>query len=165
MSRQLQLIGYWSSIRLQPVDDMTCEHGSTWLELFAFFTLRGGCIATMQDANTAGHRPSFNMLYKAFIRQSKFLLKFADIESRQLVRNLANRERPLTAYGVMSFLHMISSRLVLTGEAATLVHHAMLSIHGRFNNRCSVPTKLREGNFKPPNFTPWNHMALEKWLP
>ena len=126
---------------------MTCEHGTTWLELFAFFTLRGGCMATQQDMHTAGHRSRFTMLYKAFIRQSKFLLQFADIESRQLVGNLANRERPLTAYGVMSFLPMISSKLVLTGEAATLLHHAMLSIHGKFTNRSSVPTKLRERNF------------------
>ena len=154
VSRQLQLIGYWTSIRLQPIVDMTSEHGTTWLELFAFFTLRGGCMATQQDVRAAGHRPRFTMLYKAFIRQSKFLLQFADIESRQLVRNLANRERPLTAYGVMSFLPMISSKLVLTGEAATLIHHAMLSIHGKFTNRSSVPTKLREGKFKPPKFTP-----------
>ena len=104
MSRQLQLIRYWSSIRLQPIDDMTCEHGTTWLELFAFFTLRGGCIANQQEESTAGHRPRFNMFYEAFIRQSKFMLQFADLDSRQPVRNLANRERPLTAYGVMSFL-------------------------------------------------------------
>ena len=165
VSKQLQLIGFWTSIRLQPVVDMVSDYGTTWLELYAFRTLRGGSISTKQGEGTAGHRPRFNMLYKAFIRQSKFMLQFADLESRQLVRNLANRERPLTAYGVMSFLPMIASRLVLTGEAATLVHHAMLSIHGTFKNRKSVPTKLRAGNFKAPKHTPWDHIALDNWLP
>ena len=138
VSKQLQLIGFWSSVRLQPIVDMSSDYGTTWLELFAFFTLRGGCISTKQGEGTAGHRPRFNMLYKAFIRQSKFVLPFADHETRQLVRNLANRERPLTAYGVMSFLPMISSRLVLTGEAATLVHHAMLSIHGMGTSKTAL---------------------------
>ena len=80
------------------------------------------------------------------------------------MRNLANRERPLTAYGVMSFLPMISSRLVLADDAATLLHYGMLSIHGKFKSRTSVPTKLRSGKFKPPRFTPWDHLAGDKWL-
>ncbi len=82
ISRQLQLTCFWTSIRLQPIDNMTCEHGTTWLELFAFFTLRGGSSATQQEVNTAGHRPRFNMLYKALVRQSKFMLQFADPEYR-----------------------------------------------------------------------------------
>ena len=45
VSRQLQLIGYWTSIRLAPISDMVAEAGSTWLELFTFFTLRGGSTA------------------------------------------------------------------------------------------------------------------------
>ena len=67
VSKQLQLIGFWSSIRLQPIFDMTSEHGTTWLELFAFFTLRGGCVAAQEDMNTAGHRPRFTMLHKAAV--------------------------------------------------------------------------------------------------
>ena len=41
----------------------------------------------------------------------------------------------------------------------------MLSIHGTFKNRKSVPTKLRLGNFNAPKHTPWDHVALDNWLP
>ena len=36
---------------------------------------------------------------------------------------------------------------------------------GKLKTRNSVPTKLRSGKFKPPKFTPWDHLAGDRWLP
>ena len=92
------------------------------------------------------------MFLKQFIHQSKQLLQFADVQSKQLVKTLANRERPLIAYGITSFCPMFSSKIALdtASDATTLLHHGMLSYQGNFKSRSVLPTKLRLSIFKAP---------------
>ena len=126
-----------------------------------------GCVAAKQETGTGSHRPRFNMLLKDFIRHSKHLLQFADAQSQQLVRTLANRERPLMPYGITSYCPMISSKIFLANasDATLLLHHGMLSYQGTFKSRSVPPTKLRLGKFRAPKFTPWDHIKPDSWLP
>ena len=64
---------------------MTTQSGTTWLELFALFLLRGGCIAPEQVRLSTQHRPRFTYMFKQLISLSKALLQFADVPSKQLV--------------------------------------------------------------------------------
>ena len=149
---------------MYPVSDVSKHSGTTWLELFALYLLRGGCIAPEQVSQSTHIKPRFSMLFKLFIRHSKALHVYADIPSRQLLKTLSNRTRPLLAYGVTSFTPMIASCLAISNEVSDLLHHAMLSLNGHFQGQGSLPLKIRQGPFKYPKFTPWDHLHGDNWL-
>ena len=94
---QICLCTYWQRIRLVPLVDPLNETGVTWLELFAWFTLRGGRVHPAQQASDFIIKPTFSKMMKLFISGIKQLLKLADDQGASLVRAAPSRTRPLTS--------------------------------------------------------------------
>ena len=82
------------------VDTSIHTSGSTWLELFLLFTIRGGYTTAQQIPGAEGNhiKPKFNALFKAFIKRSKQLLFFASPQDKS----------PPSKLGPGPFAHMAS---------------------------------------------------------
>ena len=82
VTRLLQLQGYRASLMFAPVADMVNHSGTTWIELFALFLLRGGCIAPEQVSQSTQDRPRFTYMFKLFVELGKSLLQYANDSSK-----------------------------------------------------------------------------------
>ena len=71
---QYQLRVFWTFIHLVPIaeaeKDIITSHGTTWLELFLLFTVRGRKVIRQQLPGESQVLPKFNLLFKTFCRLS-----------------------------------------------------------------------------------------------
>ena len=127
---QLCLHILWSSMRLAPLTDPRDEAGTTWLELFVWFTLIGGRVHAAQQADGFTIRPSFATLLRLFVVHSKRLLAFATDETASLTRPSPSRRRPLLSIGIDNFLPMVSCRMSLEADGSMRLHQAFCTLSG-----------------------------------
>ena len=72
------------------------------------------------------------------------------------LRRLRNGMRPLAAYGITTFMPMISCNLALAGEAAQALHAATCAVVGKLGSSNRLPNRLKVGPLKLPKFSPWD---------
>ena len=60
--------------------------------------------------------------------------------------------RPLSAYGITTFMPMLSCNLALAGEAAQALHAATCAIVAKLGAGNRVPNRIKVGPLKLPKF-------------
>ena len=147
-----------------PISDPSTEHGITWLQLFAVFMLNGGCNAAASAVGRLSARLKFAPVFKQFIRDSKALFAYFGHEFMKLLRPLRNDMRPLSAYGIYTFMPMLSCNLALAGEAAQALHAATCAIVAKLGAGNRVPNRIKVGPLKLPKFSPWDSLRYSDIL-
>ena len=150
---QIYLRVFWTRMRFAPLTDPTVGAGITWLELFDWYTHMGGRVHPAQQASDFIVKPKFYKLLNLFISKSRQLQKHAADQYACLFRAAPCRRRPLLAYGIETFMPMLSCRLALSLEAATALHSCICDIHGRAFIR-GRPTRLALGKLRKLAFVP-----------
>ena len=162
---QYQLRIFWTRLYVTPTaapqEPAITEHGTTWLELFLLFTIKGGKVSKEQFQGVTTIQPRFTPLFKTFVRLSKSLLEFATHGDRALFNPVLTRARPLLKYGITTFMAMISARIAIQSGVAAGLPQALCAIGGRITSSSDLPSKLRVGTFRPLQICPWARQQVD----
>ena len=110
---QICLRTFWLRIRLAPLADPLNQPGTTWIDLFTWFTIMGGRVHAAQQPDDFSIKPKLLKLQRIFNQQSRQLFKLATTDTSCLLRASPSRARPLKQFGSESFMLMISCRMAL----------------------------------------------------
>jgi len=117
-----QLRVFWSRLAIHPIRDAECECGTTWLELFVLFSLRGGGNESMNEPAKEHLRATHADRFKRFQQASRELFRFADMAStpltRPMLRGPSDIPHPLAPYGLLGKFAMLPFKLGLGEEVA-----------------------------------------------
>ena len=128
------------------------------LQLFAVYVLNGGSNEAAFTNGLIGARPKLATLFKQFISESKLLLQFISQDFKKLLRPL------LAAYGINSFMPMLSCNLARSSDAASALHAAVCAVVAKVGGNNRLPNRNKVGRCKLPKFSPWDKLRYTEVL-
>ena len=163
--REAQIRAFWTRLLIHPLPNTADESGTTWLQLFAVYSLRGGGNVFQEGSCKEHLRATHSERFKRFQRESRSLFRFADMATTPLIRPMLHRTstnlQPLAPYGLIGRFSMLPFTLALGEEVAAQLHAALCAYSARVPSVAKVPKRLRSARFKAPRFAPWDHLACK----
>ena len=152
---QIMIRIFWTRLMLVPIEDHSLHHGTTWLELYAWFSIKGG-FAVVQPEARKHLRLKFAQDFAQLRLRSKALFKYACSDSANLTIPMRHKNddfiHPLREFGVIGKLSMLPFRLALNESGARLLHDACCALGGNLRGK-QLPERLPVAPFKPPIFS------------
>ena len=166
--QEAQVRVFWMRLFIHPLADAEHETGTTWLELFTLYSLKGGGESYDSRDGREHIRLTHAERFKRFQQRTRKLFRFASEASLPLTRPMLKRTSdnllPLVPYGLLGKFSMLPFKLGLGDEVAIQLHAALCSYSAKVPSTSKVPKRLRSARFKAPRFAPWDHLINREWM-